>query len=53
MDPLSASQKLPDCGITDRRIRCNFHDSAFFEWYKYMKFCVLNLNLLTIKMFQL
>lgn len=25
------TQKLADCGITDRRSRCNFHISAFLN----------------------
>jgi len=29
IDPLSALQKLPDCGITDRRNRIDFHYSVF------------------------
>jgi len=29
MNPLSALQKLPYCGITDRRNRSKFHNSVF------------------------
>jgi len=31
MNPLSVLQKLPDCGITDRRSRCDFHISVFLN----------------------
>lgn len=31
INPLSALQKLPDCGITDRRSKCDFHISVFLN----------------------
>jgi hypothetical protein len=31
MNPLSAWQKLDDCGIIDRRSKCNFHISVFLD----------------------
>lgn len=30
INPLSAWQKLNDCGIKDRRGICEFHNSVFF-----------------------